>query len=104
MDNCEVAAYFSVSRIACRQNVQTYYDAKKFSEIAALMTSIVGKPFRYPPSPDVFLQSMKDPGAEMAYMDVYDHWKRYAAGTIPGADSTFENFPQVNSLQNGSIL
>jgi hypothetical protein len=21
--------------------------------------------------------------------DVYDHWKRYAAGTIPGADSTF---------------
>jgi hypothetical protein len=64
------------------------------------MTSIVGKPFRYiAPFPDVFLQSMKDSGAEMAYMGcVYDHWKRYAAGTIPGADSTFENFQksQVN--------
>jgi hypothetical protein len=50
---------------------------------------------------------MKDPGAEMAYMGcVYDHWKRYAAGTIPGADSTFENFHEITgkSLQNGSIL
>jgi hypothetical protein len=37
---------------------------------------------------------------------VYDHWKRYAAGTIPGADSTFENFHEITgkSLQNGSIL
>jgi hypothetical protein len=26
---------------------------------------------------------------------VYDHWKRYAAGTIPGADSTFENFHEI---------
>jgi hypothetical protein len=47
------------------------------------MTSIVGKPFRYS-FPDVFLQSMKDSGAEIAYMGcVYDHWI-YAAGTIPG--------------------
>ncbi|WP_339919204.1 SDR family oxidoreductase [uncultured Flavobacterium sp.] len=77
------------------------YDAKNFSEIAALMTSIVGKPFRYNPlSPDVFLQSMIDSGAEMAYMGcVYDHWKRYAAGTIPGADSTFENFHEITGKQ-----
>jgi hypothetical protein len=53
------------------------------------MTSIVGKPFVIA-SRLMFLQSMKDSGAEMAYMGcVYDHWKRYAAGTIPGADSTF---------------
>jgi uncharacterized protein YbjT (DUF2867 family) len=77
------------------------YDAKNFSEIAALMTSIVGKPFRYSPlSPDVFLQSMKESGAEIAYMGcVYDHWKRYAAGTIPGADSTFENFHEITGKQ-----
>ena len=77
------------------------YDAKNFSEIAALMTSIVGKPFHYNPlSPDVFLQSMIDSGAEMAYMGcVYDHWKRYAAGTIPGADSTFENFHEITGKQ-----
>lgn len=83
---------------------QTYrmgYDARTFDELAALMTSIIGKPFRYEPlPPEVFLQSMKDAGAEMAYMGcVYDHWKRYAAGTIPGADDTFDNFPTVTGRQ-----
>ncbi len=73
------------------------YDAVTYDEIAKLMTSIVGKPFRYEAlSPEVFLQSMVDAGAEMAYMGcVYDHWKRYAAGTIPGADDTFDNFPEI---------
>ncbi|RNL50303.1 SDR family oxidoreductase [Pedobacter jejuensis] len=73
------------------------YDAKTFAEIAGLMTTIIGKPFKYEAlSPEVFLQSMKDAGAEMAYMNcVYDHWKRYAAGTIPGADETFDNFHQI---------
>jgi NAD(P)H dehydrogenase (quinone) len=79
---------------------QTYrlgYDAKDFDELASLMTSIVGKPFRYQPlPPEVFLQAMRDSGAEMAYMNcVYDHYKRYAAGTIPGADDTFDNFPGI---------
>ena len=77
------------------------YDAKTFDELAELMTSVVGKPFRYEPlAPEVFLQSMKDAGAEMAYMGcVYDHWKRYAAGTIPGADDTFDNFPTITGRQ-----
>ncbi|MFT7164157.1 MAG: NAD(P)H dehydrogenase (quinone) [Flavobacterium sp.] len=77
------------------------YDAKNFNEIAALMTSIVGKPFRYEAlSPDVFLQSMIDAGAEMAYMGcVYDHFKRYAAGTIPGADDTFDTFYEITGKQ-----
>jgi hypothetical protein len=36
----------------------------------------------------------------MAYMNcVYDHWKRYAAGTIPGADDTFDNFPAITGRQ-----
>jgi hypothetical protein len=39
-------------------------------------------------------------GADMAYMDcVYEHWKRYAAGTIPGADDTFDNFPEITGKQ-----
>lgn len=77
------------------------YDAKTFGELAALMTSMVGKPFRYEPlAPEVFLQSMIDAGAEMAYMGcVYDHWKRYIAGTIPGADDTFDNFPAITGRQ-----
>lgn len=83
---------------------QTYrlgYDAITFSELAALMTSIVGKPFRYEPlAPEIFLEAMISAGAEMAYMNcVYDHWKRYAAGTIPGADDTFDNFPEITGNQ-----
>jgi uncharacterized protein YbjT (DUF2867 family) len=79
---------------------QTYrlgYDALTFRELADLMTSIIGKPFRYEPlAPEVFLEAMKSAGAEMAYMTcVYEHYKRYAAGTIPGADDTFDNFPQL---------
>lgn len=77
------------------------YDAITFDEMAALMTSIIDQPFRYEPlSPEVFLQSMIDSGAEMAYMGcVYEHWKRYAAGTIPGADDTFDNFPEITGKQ-----
>jgi NAD(P)H dehydrogenase (quinone) len=77
------------------------YDAKTFDEIAELMTQIIGKPFRYQSlSPDIFLQAMKDAGAEMAYMNcVYEHYKRYAAGTIPGADDVFDNFPEITGRQ-----
>jgi NAD(P)H dehydrogenase (quinone) len=83
---------------------QTYrlgYDARSYYEIAELMTQAIGKPFRYEPqSPEVFLQAMKDSGAEMAYMNcVYDHYKRYAAGTIPGADDVFDNFYQITGTQ-----
>lgn len=83
---------------------QTYrlgYDAVTFAEIATLMTDIIGKPFRYEPlAPEVFLQNMINAGAEMAYMNcVYDQWKRYAAGTIPGADDTFDNFPEITGKQ-----
>jgi hypothetical protein len=79
---------------------QTYrlgYDARTFAEIAELLTAEVGQPFRYEPlAPEVFLASMASAGAEMAYMNcVYDHWKRYANGTIPGADDTFDNFPAI---------
>ena len=83
---------------------QTYrlgYDAVTFDEMASIMTTIIGKPFRYESlSPDVFLQDMKNSGAEMAYMGcVYDHYKRYAAGTIPGADDTFDNFQEITGKQ-----
>jgi len=83
---------------------QTYrlgYDAMGFGELAGLLTKIVGQPFLYEPlAPEVFLAAMQSAGAEMAYMScVYDHWKRYAAGTIPGADDTFDNFPVITGRQ-----
>lgn len=77
------------------------YEAASFGELAQLMTAIVGQPFHYEPlAPEVFLEAMRSAGAEMAYMTcVYDHWKRYAAGTIPGADDTFDNFPLLTGKQ-----
>ena len=83
---------------------QTYrlgYDALSFYELADLLTTIVGQPFRYEPlAPEIFLHAMQNAGADMAYMNcVYDHWKRYAAGTIPGADDTFDNFPAITGKQ-----
>ncbi len=87
---------------------QTYrlgYDAVTFGELAEKMTAIVGQPFRYEPlPPEVFLEAMRSAGAEMAYMHcVYDHWKRYAAGTIPGADDTFDNFPAITGRQPAKL-
>ena len=87
-----------------RHGGQTYrlgYDAATFGELAGMLTAIVGQPFRYEPlPPEVFLETMRDAGAEMAYMScVYDHYKRYAAGTIPGADDTFDNFPALTGKQ-----
>ncbi|MBA4318902.1 MAG: NAD(P)-dependent oxidoreductase [Flavobacterium sp.] len=77
------------------------YDAKTFDEIAILMTARVGKPFRYEPlSPEIFREAMESSGAEMAYMNcVYDHWKRHAAGTIPGAADVFDNFYAITGKQ-----
>lgn len=77
------------------------YDAKNFNEIATLMTSILGKPFTYEPqSPDVFLEQMKNSGAEMAYMNcVYDHWKLHAMKAIVGADTTYDNFYKLTGKQ-----
>lgn len=77
------------------------YDAITYPEMAELMTAIIGKPFVYEAlSPEVFLHTMQEAGAEMAYMNcVYEHWKRYAAGTIPGADDTFDDFPEITGRQ-----
>jgi uncharacterized protein YbjT (DUF2867 family) len=77
------------------------YDAMTFGELAALLTEQIGQSFHYEPlSPEVFLETMRKAGAEMAYMGcVYEHYKRYIAGTIPGADETFDNFPEITGNQ-----
>jgi NAD(P)H dehydrogenase (quinone) len=77
------------------------YDAESYGEIAAIMTQVLGQPFRYEAlPPEIFRESMRAAGADMAYMDcVYDHYKRYAAHTIPGADDTFDNFFEITGQQ-----
>lgn len=48
----------------------------------------------------MFLKDIIEAGAEMACMNcVYDNWKRYAAGTILGADDTFDNFFVITGKQ-----
>jgi NAD(P)H dehydrogenase (quinone) len=84
---------------------QTYrmgYDAKSHDEIAALLTSGLNKPFTALALPqEVFLESVRAAGAEMAYMTcVYDHQKRYAAFDVPGAEDTFDNFPEITGGQH----
>ncbi|AIK12728.1 conserved hypothetical protein [Pectobacterium atrosepticum SCRI1043] len=73
------------------------YDAKSYGEIAAIMTEILGQPFSYEAlDPTLFLEKMREAGAEMAYMHcVYDNFRRVAARDIPGVDDTFDNFPSI---------
>ena len=83
---------------------QTYrlgYDVQSYGDIAAIMSRVLGQPFRYDAqSPDVFAQNMRAAGAEMAYMNcVQDNFTRMAAGQIPGVEETFDNFSQITGRQ-----
>lgn len=77
------------------------YDAKSYDEIAAIMSELLGQPFRYEAlPPEVFLENMRAVGAEMAYMNcVYDNFKRVAARAIPGVEDTFDNFPEITGRE-----
>lgn len=83
---------------------QTYrlgYDVQSYGDIAAIMSRVLGQPFRYDAqSPEVFAQNMRAAGAEMAYMNcVQDNFTRMAAGQIPGVEETFDNFSQITGRQ-----
>ena len=83
---------------------QTYrlgYDVQSYGDIAAIMSRLLGQPFRYDAqSPDVFVENMRAAGAEMAYMNcVHDNFTRMAARQIPGVEETFDNFSQITGRQ-----
>lgn len=84
-----------------KASVTNGYDAKNYAEIAQLLTDIVGKPYQYVAlPPEDFLANMVAAGAEMSYMTcVYEHWKLYAEGLIPGADDVFDNFYAITGKQ-----
>jgi NAD(P)H dehydrogenase (quinone) len=71
------------------------YDAKTYDEIARLMTSILGQPFRYEARPPLeFLTHVLAAGAEPSYMKcVFDRYTDFTNGLDEGADETFDNFP-----------
>lgn len=73
------------------------YDAKSYDEIAAMMTEILGQPFRYEAlDSQIFIENMRKSGAEMAYMNcVGDNLRRIAERDILGVEETFDNFPEI---------
>eukprot|EP01034_Spumella_vulgaris_P022508 gene22508-28637_t len=79
------------------QTIRMGYEALSHSEIAELLSTTLGKPFRVEAqSPDLFLERMLTAGCEIAYMRcVAEHQKRYAAFDIPGAEDTFDDFPAI---------
>jgi NAD(P)H dehydrogenase (quinone) len=83
------------------QTIPLGYDAKTFDEIAQILTEIVGQPFyaeAHPPKE--FLVRILQEGVEgiypNAYMNcVYTQFELNAAGKIPAADATFDNFEAI---------
>jgi NAD(P)H dehydrogenase (quinone) len=73
------------------------YDAMTCEEIAALMSSALGRPFRYEARPPLeFLTHVLAAGAEPSYMKcVFDSYTDLTNGLDEGADETFDNFPAL---------
>jgi NAD(P)H dehydrogenase (quinone) len=77
------------------------YDAKSYPEIADILTRTVGQTFIYEARPPKeFLDTMLAAGADTAYMTcVYHNWLGYEAGTIPDADTVYDNFFELTGRQ-----
>ena len=68
-------------------------DVKSYVEIAAILTHVVGQPFRYEPRPAVeFLEAVLAAGADPAYMQsVYENYAAYTAGVRVGEEKVFDS-------------
>jgi NAD(P)H dehydrogenase (quinone) len=77
------------------------YDTATMSEVAEILTEIIGKPYRVEDrSPDEFLANMLQFGAEPAYIHcVYTQFKLNIANQIPDADATFDNFETITGIK-----
>ncbi|MDJ0798334.1 MAG: SDR family oxidoreductase [Calothrix sp. MO_167.B12] len=73
------------------------YDTATMSEVAKILSEIIGKPYRIETrSPADFLENMLKFGAEPAYIHcVYTQFKLNIANQIPNTDATFDNFEAI---------
>ena len=73
------------------------YDAKSFSEVAAIIAKTIGQPYCYESRPpEEFLETILKAGGEPAYMScVYDSFSRLSRGGIPGSDQTFDTYTAI---------
>lgn len=100
--DCEDVAAVAVE---CLTNPETHrnktyrlgVDAKTYYEIAEIMSSELGRSFRYEAhDPNEFLEMIRNNGLEPAYMQsVYDHYVMHTDDGIPGSDETFPDVEYV---------
>jgi uncharacterized protein YbjT (DUF2867 family) len=70
------------------------YEARSHSEIAEILTQVLGQQFTAESRPpQEFLEQMLAAGADPAYMKcAYQNWIDYEARAIPGQDAVYGNF------------
>ena len=80
-------------------------DIKSYGEIAAILTRVVGRPFRYESRPATeFLDAVSAAGAEAAYMlSVFENYAAYASGERKGGEKTFDTYREITGLEPTSI-
>jgi NAD(P)H dehydrogenase (quinone) len=80
-----------------KQTLRLGYEALSYHDIIAMMTQIIGKPFKYHShDPEEFRQLMIDAGAEMAYMNcVTNHYRRLGDGTLSLRETFNDEFFQI---------
>ncbi len=80
-------------------------DVRSFTEIADILTHVVGQSFAYEPRPpDEFLATVLAAGAEPAYMQsVYENYAAYTAGTSVGEELTFNTVSTVTGRTPASL-
>ncbi|OBU02636.1 NmrA family NAD(P)-binding protein [Morganella psychrotolerans] len=81
------------------------YDAKNYHEIAAVISNVTGKPYRYQAlSPVIFREFAEKQQLEPAYMkSIYDHYVAFSEFRIPGAGTTFDNFTAITGKNPMSV-
>ena len=81
------------------QTIPLGYDSKTLNEVAQILTEILGEPFHTEAhSPEEFLDNALKAGADPAYMTcIYNQFTLNAAGKIPNAAATFNNFEAITS-------
>jgi NAD(P)H dehydrogenase (quinone) len=80
------------------------YEARTYSEIAEIMTKLLGQPFSYEARPaEEFLRNVLAAGGEPAYMKcVYECYRDFTTGKLIGDDLS-DNFPSITGRRPKTI-
>lgn len=81
------------------------YEAKTYDEVAEILTTVLGQPFRYEPQPPSdFLKNVLAAGAEPAYMKcVFDSYSDLTNGIDIRSDEVFDNFSALTGRRPSTL-